>query len=176
MKQCILRLLTHWHTLTLILQPDLYYICHIFILCRITDITSSVLVGQGEPAHLECAVDANPLSENTIFWERKGYDMATRTKTEMGVHPSSMLSSSLNTNRWVVLEFCPQEGDDCPVQSCIELQFNSSKCNWITFYNYKVVFHVRNQNILFLRPIIKFNFSVDESLKRKNWWHKPFRL
>ena len=51
---------------------------------RITDITSSVLVGQGEPAHLECAVDANPMNKNTIRWERKGYDMATRTKTTMG--------------------------------------------------------------------------------------------
>ena len=51
---------------------------------RITDITSSVLVGQGEPAHLECAVDANPMNKNTIRWERKGYDMAARTKTTMG--------------------------------------------------------------------------------------------
>ena len=55
-----------------------------FFLRRITDITSSVLVGQGEPAHLECAVDANPMNKNTIRWERKGYDMAARTKTTMG--------------------------------------------------------------------------------------------
>lgn len=60
-------------------------------LCRITDITSSVLVGEGEPAHLECAVDANPLKDNTIHWERVGYDMAGRTKTTEGSPTTSML-------------------------------------------------------------------------------------
>lgn len=66
---------------------------------RITDITSSVLVGQGEPAHLECAVDANPLNENTIRWERNGYDMASRTKTTTGSPTgSTMLSSLMSAN------------------------------------------------------------------------------
>ena len=61
-----------------------YFDYIVYFLRRITDITSSVLVGQGEPAHLECAVDANPMNKNTIRWERKGYDMAARTKTTMG--------------------------------------------------------------------------------------------
>ena len=65
----------------------------IFAIFRITDITSSVLVGQGEPALLECAVDANPLNNHTIRWERKNYDMASRTKTSMGSPTSTMLSS-----------------------------------------------------------------------------------
>ena len=66
---------------------------YIFAIFRITDITSSVLVGQGEPALLECAVDANPLNNHTIRWERKNYDMASRTKTSMGSPTSTMLSS-----------------------------------------------------------------------------------
>ena len=55
------------------------------------------MVGQGEPAHLECAVDANPLNKNTIRWERKGYDMASKTKTTMG-SPTSTMLSTLNSN------------------------------------------------------------------------------
>ena len=64
---------------------------------RITDITSSVLVGQGEPAHLECAVDANPMNKNTIRWERKGYDMSARTKTTSGA-PTSTIQTSNSVN------------------------------------------------------------------------------
>ena len=55
------------------------------------------MVGQGEPAHLECAVDANPLNKNTIRWERKGYDMASKTKTTMG-SPTSTMLSTFNSN------------------------------------------------------------------------------
>ena len=72
----------------------------IFAIFRITDITSSVLVGQGEPALLECAVDANPLNNHTIRWERKNYDMAGRTKTSMG-SPTSMASSMLSSSSMV---------------------------------------------------------------------------
>lgn len=64
---------------------------------RITDITSSVLVGEGEPAHLECAVDANPLTESTIRWERPAYDMTGRTKTTMGSPTTSSFSEGDNT-------------------------------------------------------------------------------
>ena len=70
----------------------------LFLLSRITDITSSVLVGQGEPAHLECAVDANPMNENTIRWERKNYDMNSRTKTTMGA-PTNTLFNSVSTSK-----------------------------------------------------------------------------
>ena len=63
------------------------------VIFRITDITSSVLVGPGEPAHLECAVDANPMDTNTIRWERKGYDMTQRTKTTMGAPTTTLLSN-----------------------------------------------------------------------------------
>ena len=54
---------------------------HLF---RILDVTKQVLVGEGEPAHFECAVDANPLTSTTIRWERPGYDMAGKTKTAKG--------------------------------------------------------------------------------------------
>jgi len=50
----------------------------------ITDITESLMVGQGESANLECAVDANPSTEATLRWERPGYDMTTKTKTTPG--------------------------------------------------------------------------------------------
>ena len=73
---------------------------YFFAIFRITDITSSVLVGQGEPALLECAVDANPLNNHTIRWERKNYDMAGRTKTSMG-SPTSMASSMLSSSSMV---------------------------------------------------------------------------
>ena len=58
-----------------------------FLYFRITDITTSVLVGEGEPAHLECRVDANPLTDSTITWRRheKGYDMESKTKTTRGL-------------------------------------------------------------------------------------------
>lgn len=72
---------------------------HSILLCRITDITSSVLVGQGEPAHLECAVDANPMKQNTIRWERKGYDMAGRTKTTSGA--PTLMASPLSLSKSV---------------------------------------------------------------------------
>ena len=53
---------------------------------RIVGITQQLLVGQREPAHLECAVHARPLRPETIRWQRAGpdadrYDMDGRTKT-----------------------------------------------------------------------------------------------
>ena len=64
---------------------------------RITDITSSVLVGQGEPAHLECAVDANPMSPKIIKWERQGYDLQSRTVSTMGA-PKILLKRPKSVN------------------------------------------------------------------------------
>ena len=61
--------------------------CIIFFLClfSITDITGELMVGQGESANLECAVDANPLDESSLRWVgRPGYDMGARTKTTLG--------------------------------------------------------------------------------------------
>ena len=57
------------------------------VIFRITDITKTVLVGEGEPAHLECRVDANPLTDDTITWRRlePGYDMKSKTKTTRGL-------------------------------------------------------------------------------------------
>ena len=56
----------------------------------ITDISPDLMVGQGESANLECAVDANPLTEAGLRWiGRPGYDMSARTKTTLGaVDPS----------------------------------------------------------------------------------------
>ena len=42
------------------------------------------MVGEGDPAHFECAVSANPLTAETIRWERKNYDMLSRTVTTPG--------------------------------------------------------------------------------------------
>jgi len=42
------------------------------------------MVGEGDPAHFECAVSANPLTAETIRWERKNYDMLSRTVTAPG--------------------------------------------------------------------------------------------
>lgn len=44
------------------------------------------MVGPGEPAHFECAVDANPLTPHTIKWEgpAPNYDMDAKTKTTAG--------------------------------------------------------------------------------------------
>ena len=42
------------------------------------------MVGEGDPAHFECAVSANPLTSETIRWERKNYDMGSRTITTPG--------------------------------------------------------------------------------------------
>jgi hypothetical protein len=50
----------------------------------ITAITQRVMVGEGDPAHFECAVSANPLTAETIRWERKNYDMLSRTVTAPG--------------------------------------------------------------------------------------------
>ena len=50
----------------------------------ITAITQRVMVGEGDPAHFECAVSANPLTSETIRWERKNYDMLSRTVTTPG--------------------------------------------------------------------------------------------
>ena len=44
-------------------------------------------MGEGEPAHFECRVDAHPLTETTIMWRRPdpNYDMKTKTKTTRGL-------------------------------------------------------------------------------------------
>ncbi|XP_059086903.1 synaptogenesis protein syg-2-like [Tigriopus californicus] len=68
----------------------------------IVNITHRVLVGPGEPAHLECAVDAMPLGSKTIRWERDNYDLASRTKTTMG-SPATTLDGNANSNIGVVL-------------------------------------------------------------------------
>ena len=78
------------------------YACHFFCIlssshCRITDITSSVLVGQGEPAHLECAVDSNPMSPKIIRWERQGYDLQSRTVSTMGA-PTILMKRPKSVN------------------------------------------------------------------------------
>lgn len=51
------------------------------------DITPPLMVGPGEPAQFECAVDANPLTPHTINWEgpTPNYDMAAKTKIGAGV-------------------------------------------------------------------------------------------
>ncbi len=59
------------------------------LLFRIVGITKELLVGPGEPAHLECAADARPLNPGTIRWARGGedsdhYDFEGRTKTTTG--------------------------------------------------------------------------------------------
>ncbi|XP_040568180.1 nephrin isoform X2 [Lepeophtheirus salmonis] len=51
---------------------------------KIVYLTDSVLVGEGEPALFECAVDANPFNIQTIHWFRENYDMEGRTKTTQG--------------------------------------------------------------------------------------------
>ena len=67
---------------------SLHLVCIYFF--SITDISSSLLVGQGETANLECAVDANPLTLDTLSWRgRPGYDLEGKTKTAMGsIDPS----------------------------------------------------------------------------------------
>ena len=45
------------------------------------------MVGQGESAHLECAVEANPLKDGAVVWRRIGdpdYDMESKTETTQG--------------------------------------------------------------------------------------------
>ena len=58
-----------------------------------------MLVGEGEPAHLECRVDANPLTDSTIAWRRPepGYDMKSKTKTTRGLPgPGKSLESRIS--------------------------------------------------------------------------------
>jgi hypothetical protein len=57
---------------------------HFSIQCSITAITQRVTVGEGDPAHFECAVSANPFTPETIRWERNNYDMLARTVTTPG--------------------------------------------------------------------------------------------
>ena len=50
----------------------------------ITAITQRVMVGEGDPAHFECAVSSNPFTPETIRWERQNYDMLSKTITTPG--------------------------------------------------------------------------------------------
>ena len=56
-------------------------------------------MGEGQPAHLECRVDANPLTDSTISWKRlePGYDMKLKTKTTRGLPGSgqSVMSNAM---------------------------------------------------------------------------------
>ena len=56
-------------------------------------------MGEGQPAHLECRVDANPLTDSTISWKRlePGYDMKSKTKTTRGLPGSgqSVMSNAM---------------------------------------------------------------------------------
>ena len=70
---------------------------------RIADITKTILVGEGEPAHLECRVDANPLTDDTITWKRlePGYDMKSKTKTTRGLPGPGQTIEQLSENNGV---------------------------------------------------------------------------
>lgn len=47
--------------------------------------TEHALVDQGSNAFLECQVDANPLSDDVIRWQRPNFDMSrTRSSIENG--------------------------------------------------------------------------------------------
>ena len=65
--------------------------------------TEYVLVGEGEPAHFECAVDAKPLTPKTIQWYRSDYDMKTKTKTTEGSSKKSVDDDGNPMNMGVVL-------------------------------------------------------------------------
>jgi len=49
---------------------------------RIVGISPELMVGPGEPAHLECAAEGAPNAQ--MRWERAGYDMEGRTQTTAG--------------------------------------------------------------------------------------------
>ncbi len=55
---------------------EIHSVRHAF---SITDITDYVMAAAGDNAEFSCFVDANPIKEDSIKWERSGFDMAART-------------------------------------------------------------------------------------------------
>ena len=99
----------------------------------------TVLVGPGEPAHFECAVDANPMKPESNIWfaraqdkspfvpgylDETKYDMAGKTKTTVGspsnvrnlINGSTILDQNLGV---VMLTVLNATAEDCGKFLCL---------------------------------------------------------
>lgn len=71
----------------------------------IKSITDNAIVTPNSEAILECVVDGHPLTETSVTWERKSFDMDTKTTTTFNAENKTSILTIHEASRTDVGQF-----------------------------------------------------------------------